>query len=234
MVACRHAMLSIKRVIDDEKRLNFCAFRLQGQQTRNGCRMNLEQSGDLGSGFLAGSQHGDNFWFCRKVFERPTRISNCESAKWLASSIAAPDVIGYCPSIDLCDRTQNDASLLLLKTMIHKFQCPAIFGHSAHNMIRHPVPNLRCHLQCHRHCRTDKPREMCDHLVGNFAGIASDASSIEGHRSVNRVGFAITDWGLPGRASPGLPCAGMMSLLPGGAGALPGRGEDTKRNLKHA
>ena len=74
--------------------------------------------------------------------------------------------------------------LLLLESLARKLERSAVLRDRAYHVLRRSGWNLGLHLQRHFHLCPDQAREMCDHLVGDPAGVTSHTGRIEGDRAV--------------------------------------------------
>src|SRR5215831_13654190 len=68
---------------------------------------------------------------------------------------------------------------LSFKSLARKFQCAAVLGHCANNLIGCATRNFCLDLQCDLDGQTHQPSEMGNDLVGDAAGVAAHPGRIE-------------------------------------------------------
>ena len=70
-------------------------------------------------------------------------------------------------------------ALLAFEPLVGELERLAVLGNRAHDLFGGAVRDLRLDLQGHGHVGTHQPGEMRYHFIGNLAGIAADARSVE-------------------------------------------------------
>src|ERR1700722_17281490 len=80
--------------------------------------------------------------------------------------------------------------LLLFKSAIAaEFQCPAILGHCADNLVRSACGNFRINIERDLHIGSNQSNEMSDHLIRDSASVPPYSGGIKNDRPVEALRF---------------------------------------------